>query len=258
MAPCAGRRRTLSGIASRGWVLAVAGLAAVVVVGCSSGTGERTKHEPLPGLSARRLAILRASAIRAAAVMGEAHPTDGIVVATTQHAVFRAEPDGPKVSGPDFKVYVVAFAGKLVAYRASRPPGARAPTGRFAYAIHRADTLAVTDTGLLGKPFDVAALGPHVRLELEQAKRQRAIVYTEMYLDAGNAPHSVRRVSSVTRVRPGLWRVEVVASGQPGRVRHSCFTVRLNRFYVRTGPTDEVHSRGIEARNHRCPRPQPS
>ena len=255
MARCAGSGRTLSGIALRGWVVAVAGLAVVGVAGCSSGARDKTKHEPLPGLSAKRLAVLRASAIRAAAVMGETHPTDGIVVATTEHAVFRAEPDGPKVYGPDFKVYVVAFAGKLVASRASRPPGARAPSGRFAYAIHRADTLAVTDTGILGKPFDLATLGPHVRLELEKAERQRAIVYTEMYLDAGNPPPSPLRVSSATRVRPGLWRVEGAAPGAPGRVRYSCFTIRLDRFYVRTGPTDEVSSAGIRARNRRCPRP---
>ena len=241
----------------RGWLVAVAGLAAVVVAGGSSGADQKTPHDPRPGQASKRLAVLRASAISAAAAMGEMHPSHGIVVATTQHAVFRAEPDGPKVYGPDFKVFVVAFAGKLVASRASRPSGARPPSGRFAYAIHRADTLAVTDTGLLGKPFDLAALGPHVRLRLEQAERQRAIVYTEMYLDAGNTPHSVSVVSSATRVQRGVWRVEVVAPGAPGRVRYSCFTIRLDRFSVRTGPTDEVSSRGIVASNRRCPRPQP-
>jgi hypothetical protein len=250
----AGCGRTLSGNPLHGWFVALVGLAVVVVAGCSSGAGERAQHAPLPGLTPKRLAALRASAIRAAARMGETDPTDGIVVATTQHAVFHAEPDGPRVYGPDFKVYVVAFAGKLTASDASRPPGARAPTGRFAYAIHRADTLAVTDA-ILGKPFDLAALGPHVRLELEKAERQRAMVYTEMYFNAGNTRRSVLRVSSATRVRRGLWRVEVIAPGLPGRVRYSCFTVRLDRFYVRTGPTDEVSSAGIEARNRRCPRP---
>lgn len=233
--------------------MAAAGLAAVTLAGCDSGGGGRAQHEPLPGVTTKQLAVLRASALGAAVRMGEAHPTDGIVVATTQHAVFRAEPDGPKVYTPDFKVYVVAFAGKL-RYDASRPPGARAPTGRFAYAIHRADTLAVTDTALLGKPFDLASLGPHVRLDFRKAERERAIAYTEMYLHAGNPPPVDYRVSSATRGPRGLWRVEIAARAPGGRVRYSCFTIRLDRFFVRTGPTDEVTSRGIEGRSRRCPR----
>src|SRR5262249_6022490 len=148
---------------------------------------EKAKKTTLPGLTATRLAALRASAIRAAAGMGETNPSDGIVVATTQHAVFRAEPHGPKIYGPDFKVYVVAFTGRLTEYGARRTSGTRPPRGRFAYAIHRADTLAVTDSGLLKTSFDLKPLGPHIPLGLQSAERQKAITDTEMFLGAGNA-----------------------------------------------------------------------
>jgi hypothetical protein len=185
--------------------------------------------------------------------MGEPHPTNGIVVATTQHAVFRAEPAGPRVYGPDFKVYVVAFSGHLTAFLARRPPGAPPPTGRFAYAIHRADTLAVTDEGLLRKPFDLEALGPHVALDLHDAERQLAITDTEMFLRAGNARPGAYRISRVTRVKAGLWQVEVTARAG-GRAYHSCSTIRLDRFSVHTNPNDSVSSRGIETRSRRCPR----
>jgi hypothetical protein len=237
----------------RAWFVGVAGLAIMAAsAGCSSDDGATAQHTSLPGLTPKRLAALRASAIRAAAAMGETHPTDGIVVATTQHAFFRAEPAGARVYGPDFKVYVVAFAGKLTAYRASRPPGTLPPTGRFAYAIHRADTLAVTDSGLLEKPFDLTPLGPHVALDLRDAERQPAITDTEMFLSAGNAPPGGYRISRATPVKAGLWRVEVTA-GAGDRPQYSCFTIRLNRFYVHTSATDNVSSRGIETRNRGCP-----
>lgn len=245
-------QRSRSRIRSRTPFVAVVGLAIVVVAGCSSRAGEKPQHASLPGLTPKRLAALRGSAITAAANMGETHPTDGIVVATTQHAVFRAEPGGPKVHGPDFKVFVVAFAGELTAFGASRPPGTPPPTGRFAYAIHRADTLAVTDSGLLAKPFDLAPLGPHLPLKLESAQRQRAIAYAQMFLRAGYAPPSAHRVTRTTRVHSGLWRVEVRTSAVAGRVRYDCFTIRLARFFVQTSPTDEVSSGGIDARNRRC------
>jgi hypothetical protein len=227
----------------------VAGLAIMTVAaGCGSHAGVKAQHTSLPGLTPKRLAALRESAISAAAGMGETRPTDGIVVATTQHAVFRAEPAGPKVYGPDFKVYVVAFSGHLTAYRATRPPGRPPPTGRFSYAIHRADTLAVTDWGLLGKPFDLTQLGPHVALDLHGAERQLAITDTQMFLTAGNARPGAYRISRAAPVKAGLWQVEVTAGAH-----HSCFTIRLNRFYVRTSPTDNVSSRGIESRGHGCP-----
>ena len=49
----------------------------------------------------------------------------------------------------------------------------------------------------------------------------------------------------------------MIRRGQPA------FMVGVRRMVymhlrVRTGPTDEVHSRGIEARNRSCPRPHPS
>jgi hypothetical protein len=225
----------------------------VMAAGCSSHVSGKAQKTTLPGLSPARLAALRASAISAAASMGETHPSDGIVVATTQHAFFRAEPNGPKVNSPDFKVYVVAFAGKLTAYTASRPPGTRPPTGRFAYAVHRADTLAVTDSGLLKEPFDLTPLGPHMRLELERAERQRAISYTEMFIRAGNARPFAHRVSRAARVGRGLWRVELRSPAAGRGVHYSCFTIRLEDFYVHTSAADNVSFRGIEATNRKCP-----
>ena len=236
-------------------LVAVVGLAVMTAAACSSRAHEEAQQTTLPGLTPKRLAALRLGAIEAAARMGETHPTDGIVVATTEHAVFRAEPAGPKVSGPDFKVYVVAFSGKLTASRTF--PGRPHPTGRFAYVIHRADSLAVTDFGLLRQPFDLTSLGPHVPLKLQDAERQLAIAYTERFMHAGNARPGVYRVVRATPVKAGLWRVEVKAGRGPdlgGRAGYSCFAVRPDRFYVHTGPTDNVTSRGIEGANGRCPR----
>ena len=76
--------------------------------------------------------------------------------------------------------------------RRRRPSGSRTRfTGR--------NTLAVTDSRLLGKPFDLAPLGPHVALDLHGAERQLAITDTEMFVGAGNVRPSAYRVSRATR-----------------------------------------------------------
>ena len=85
-----------------------------------------------------------------------------------------------------------------------------------------------------------------------KAQRQLAITDTEMFLNAGNPRPGAFRISRATPVKAGLWRVEVTA-GAGGRRQYSCFTIRLNRFYVHTSATDNVSSQGIETRNRRCP-----
>ena len=87
------------------------------------------------------------------------------MIATTQHAFFDAI-HGPIMYTPDFKVYVVGFRGKLTGYGASRPSGTPVPKGTFAYEIHRADTLKVTDSGLMAKPLDLSRFGPAISLDL--------------------------------------------------------------------------------------------
>ena len=101
----------------------------------------------IPGLSPEEVAILRERALHTAADMGESHPTDGIIVSTTQHTFFAAQ-QGPTFGTPDFDVYVMAFRGDFTAYGASRPAGADPPQGHAVYAVYNAQTLEVTDWGI--------------------------------------------------------------------------------------------------------------
>ena len=97
--------------------------------------------------------------------------------------------------------------------------------------------------------------GEKTQGELRDPERQRAITYTETFISAGNPPPFTHRVSRATRAKAGLWRVEVTghAPGAWGRPRYTCFTIRLDRFYVHTTATDAVSSEGIQTTNRRCP-----
>lgn len=119
----------------------------------------------LPGLSPEELARLRDLAIRTAADMGEPHPTDGVVVATTQHTFFEAQ-GGPEFGTPDFDVYVVAFRGDFTAGGVSRPAGAAAPRGRAVHGVYNARTLELTDWGIGQEMPNTSGIGPSIPLPL--------------------------------------------------------------------------------------------
>ncbi len=119
----------------------------------------------LPGLSQEELLRLNDLAVRTAADMGESHPTDGVIVATTQHTFFEAQ-GGPEFGTPDFDVYVVAFRGDFTA-GAIGPAGTSAPReGRALHAVYNASTLELTDWGIGQELPNTSGIGPSIPLPL--------------------------------------------------------------------------------------------
>jgi hypothetical protein len=145
-------------------------LLALLAAGCGA-VKESTKTETvgaarsLPGLTPEKLEKLREWSIETAAEMGEQQPTDGLVLATTQHH-FYEETNGP-TGGRDFDAFVVAYKGDFTAYGASRPAGVPAPRGHNVYVIYHADKLEVSDWGVGDLGFDPGKIGPWIPLDLE-------------------------------------------------------------------------------------------
>jgi hypothetical protein len=130
-------------------------------------TSDSPKRTSLPGLTPEKLATLRERTMRTAREMGEPHPTQGVVIATTQHRFFDAIAGtaGPSFGTPDFDVYVVAYRGSFTAWDTSRPAGAPPPRGNSVYVVHRADTLEVTDWGIGSVRVDPSlGVGPFLPL----------------------------------------------------------------------------------------------
>jgi hypothetical protein len=146
---------------------ALGAVAALLSVGCGATVGEKPRDQALlPGMTSGQVQTLRDRAIKSAKEWGEDHPTGGVIVATTQHRFFEEMPAGPILYTKDFNAYVVGMQGDFTAGDASRPAGAPAPTGHFAYFVVSTDTLDASDSGLLDRPLDLAKYGPHIALDL--------------------------------------------------------------------------------------------
>jgi len=119
----------------------------------------------LPGLTPEKLEKIRKWSIKAAAEMGEDHPTDGIILATTRHHFYELT-KGPS-GGADFDAFIAAYKGDFTANNTSRPMGAAAPTGHDVYVIYRADSLELSDWGVGDNAFDPGKIGPWMPLDLD-------------------------------------------------------------------------------------------
>jgi hypothetical protein len=154
-----------------GGLLGVLGLT-VVGVGLAGSEGVRQLLRPTASTATKipasptstQLEILRDRLVSGAAEMGESHPTSGYEVATTRRAFFEAL-NGSEIYD-DAGVYVTVARGNFVAYGASRPAGVPPPKGGFVFAVYDAESLEMTDWGVLDQPVDVSEMGPSQPLEL--------------------------------------------------------------------------------------------
>lgn len=148
-------------------LLCVAGLAAAVGVRLSE---ERTpwriakgpawaRSLPLP--SDRRITVLRKRLLKAAAEMGESHPTRAMIVVTRRQRFYRATGmDIPHQ--PNDILYVIAASGHFVSLRG--PP----QQGTFMFAYRGADRRGETGGGLESEPpTDLRKLGRTILLDLD-------------------------------------------------------------------------------------------
>jgi len=151
-----------------------AGTAGHAVIAAYAGTAGRTGQakayaallgsirpgRPVPASAAARL---RAIAKRFAKLNG-GHPlTKATAVLTTHRKALTSATPGDIVFGSGgVPVYLVTLQGHFVAYGVSVPPGASAPTGRYASFVLNARTFDVMDLGIGENPPPVSpeSLGP--------------------------------------------------------------------------------------------------
>jgi hypothetical protein len=154
---------------------AAALLAGLILTGC--GTSRSTEPSgPAPGQPVPPAAIHRLLAIarRAARANGDLVPAWATVVVTTRAKALTSATPGDTVTGGEHTiVYLVTLKGHFVANLASRPPGAKAPTGKYLSIVVDAKTFQGLDAGLSHQPPRVspASLGPvtHLRLTTKLA-----------------------------------------------------------------------------------------
>ena len=94
---------------------------------------------------------------------GGAALTEASAVLTTHQKALTSATPGDTVPGSGgIPAYLVTMRGHFTAYAASVPPGAFAPTGRYASLVVDARTFRVMDWGVGPKPPPVlpASLGP--------------------------------------------------------------------------------------------------
>ena len=135
--------------------------------------GSARPGRPVPASAVPRL---RAIAKRFAKLNGGHALTQATAVRTTQRKALTSATPGDFVPGSGgVPVYLVTMQGHFVAYGASVPPGASAPTGRYASLVLDARTFDGLDMGLGDNPPPVApeSLGPVTDLLLPPAGTTR-------------------------------------------------------------------------------------
>jgi hypothetical protein len=115
---------------------------------------------PVPASAVPRLTAIAASVARSD---GDAAPSQVTAVLTTHAKALTSATPGDLVPGSGgVRVFLLTMQGRFTATDATRPPGSRAPTGRYLSLVVDAATFQVTDFGLSPKPPPVspASLGP--------------------------------------------------------------------------------------------------
>jgi len=110
---------------------------------------------------------LRAIAKRFAKLNGGHALTQATAVSTTRRKALTSATPGDFVPGSGgVPVYLVTMQGRFVAYDVSVPPGAAAPTGRYASLVLDARTFDTMDLGIDQNPPPVLpeSLGPATEL----------------------------------------------------------------------------------------------
>jgi hypothetical protein len=107
---------------------------------------------------------MRDVAIELASLNGEARPANGAVFSSTRSAVERAISDS--AVNTDQPAFVAVVHGRFTAYEASVPPGSPLPTGSIMTITFDANTLEVTDWGIIPSVVNTAGLGTSTALGL--------------------------------------------------------------------------------------------
>jgi hypothetical protein len=156
-------------------VVAAAGLMVAGCAGSAPGAGTpvpasavqasavQASAVPASAVPASAVARLTAIASRAAKANGDPHPSWATAVLTTHAKALTSATPGDFVPGSGgVPVFLVTMRGRFVAYDASVPPGAAAPTGTYLSLVVDAKTFQALDFGLSPKPPPVspASLGP--------------------------------------------------------------------------------------------------
>jgi hypothetical protein len=137
---------------------AVATASVLAAVGC--GRTSAAAGAPVP---ASAIARLTAMAHRAATINGDPAPAWITAVLTTRASALTSATPGDYVPGSaHVKVFLITMRGRFTAREASRPPGAKAPTGRYLSLVVDTRTFESLDFGIGPKPPPVApaSLGP--------------------------------------------------------------------------------------------------
>jgi hypothetical protein len=141
---------------------------ALVATGC--GTAAHAAGSAIPTSAIGRLTTIASGAAR---VNGDTTPAWVTVVVTTRAKALTSATPGDHVPGSaHVKVYLITMHGKFVANGASRPPGAKAPTGRYLSLVIDARTFRGLDSGISQQPPPVrpGSLGPLTHLHLKRSR----------------------------------------------------------------------------------------
>jgi hypothetical protein len=147
-------------------VLAV-GTALVSTALLAGGCGSSRHATSLPGLTATKLARLKAIVREAAKADGDARPSSVMVYATRRHEANVAGGAGTGVPGSQ-PVYLVIARGHFICSDCSRPAGAAAPSGNVIMMVLDRRTLRGLDGGI-GGHLNTSKVGPGLPVQLNQA-----------------------------------------------------------------------------------------
>jgi hypothetical protein len=146
-----------AGPASAGVSTSPAGSAALTPTGSPAPT---PTGSPVPASAVPRLTAIAASVARSD---GDPAPSQVTAVLTTHAKALTSATPGDLVPGSGgVRVFLLTMQGRFTATDATRPPGSKAPTGRYLSLVVDAANFQVTDFGLSPKPPPVspASLGP--------------------------------------------------------------------------------------------------
>jgi hypothetical protein len=140
----------------------LAGAAALASLLAAAGCGRSAAAIGAP-VPASAIGRLTAIAHRTATINGDPRPAWITAVLTTRAKALTSATPGDYVPGSaHVKVFLITMRGHFIARDASRPPGAKAPTGRYLSLLIDAKTFQGLDFGIAPKPPPVppASLGP--------------------------------------------------------------------------------------------------
>jgi hypothetical protein len=141
---------------------ALAGAATLAYLLAAAGCGRTVAAAGAP-VPASAIGRLTAMAHRAATLNGDRDPAWITAVMTTRAKALTSATPGDDVPGSSrVRVFLITMRGHFTAKDASRPPGAKAPTGRYLSLVIDAKTFRGLDFGISPTPPPVppASLGP--------------------------------------------------------------------------------------------------